>query len=127
MIGIDSSILIDILRGNVPPFEFGKDSSLCTSEIVVYEVFCGLYGSSHFSGKKIDQFEAILDTFTHIFPLDRKASVFAAQIFGKLSKEGHMIQHSDALIAGSLLANGCTKFLTKNVKDFERIKDLEIL
>ena len=127
MIGIDSTVLIDILRGNISFAELGEHSPICTSEIVVYEVFCGLYGSSYFSGKKIDQFQEILDTFTHIYTLDRKSSVFAAQIFGRLSKEGQMVSHTDALIAGNLLANGCTKFLTKNIKDFKKIKGLDIL
>lgn len=129
MLGIDSNILIDILRNRaagVKLKEYEKED-LCTSEIVVYEILYGFYASQYFSNQKREEFEAILDTFTYIFPIDRRASFHAAQIAGILSKQGQTIEHSDALIAGSLLANGCKRFLTKNVKDFERISGLEIV
>ncbi len=129
MIGIDSNVLIDVLRNkssisklkDLPPEE------MCTSEIVVYEIFYGIFASREFGEQQAKQFEAILDVFTHIFPIERKASVKAAMIAGKLSKSGNTIQHTDALIAGSMLANGCSRFLTRNVKDFERIKELDVV
>ena len=129
MIGIDSNILINILRNKTFAIRLEKYSAedLCTSEIVVYEILFGVFASQQFSEQKLREFYAVLDTFTHIFPIDRKVSLYAAKIAGRLSKSGQTIEHSDALIAGSLLANGCNKFITENVKDFERIKELEII
>ena len=127
MIGIDSSILIDVLRGDVSLERLQKYSDLCTSEVVVYEVSCGLYSSRNFHEKKIAQFEAILDTFTYVFPIDRRATLQAARIAGELLRTGRMIGHCDALIAGSFLANGCRKILTRNVSDFQRVQGLEVL
>ena len=77
--------------------------------------------------KRLKEFNVLLDTFAYIFPIDRKASTKAAEIAGKLSRDGKSIGHTDALIAGSLLANGCNKFLTNNKKEFENIPGLEVL
>lgn len=129
MIGIDSSILIDLLRNKLEAEKLSSflEDGICTSEIVVYEMLYGVYKARNFSHRQLKECEAVIDTFSSVFPIERKASVTAAKISGKLAKEGQTIQHSDALIAGSLLANGCKKFITKNVKDFERIEELELI
>lgn len=130
MIGVDSSTVIDLLRNKLSASslnELSKDDRLCTSEVVVYEVLCGIYSAQHSAEQRLKEFAAILDSFTFIFPVERATSIKAAQLAGKLSKSGQTIGHTDALIAGSLLANGCKRFITKNVKDFERIKELELV
>ncbi len=129
MIGIDSNILIDLLRRKESFLKLNKYEAedFCTSEIVVYEILYGIYAAHYDSDKKLKEFNAILDTFSYIFPIDSKASQKAAEIAGKLSRSGQTISHTDALIAGSLLANGCMNFITKNKKDFEKIKELKIL
>ena len=129
MIGVDSSILVDLLRGKLATGKLGRflEEGLCTSEIVVYEILYGVYKAEHFSEKQLEECEAMIDAFSYVFPIGRTASMMAAKIAGKLAKAGQTIQHSDSLIAGSLLANGCQKIITKNVKDFERIKELEVI
>lgn len=130
MIGVDSSTIIDLLRNKLPATslnQLSNDGRLCTSEVVVYEVLCGIYSAQHSGEQMLKELAAVLDTFTFIFPIERATSIVAAQIAGKLSKAGQTIQHTDALIAGSLLANGCNRFITKNTKDFERIKDLQLI
>jgi predicted nucleic acid-binding protein len=129
VIGLDSSIFVGLLRNKIPAEAIRKHANegLCTSEIVVYEIIYGLYASSNFSEKKLWQFEALLDGLVGVFAIDRKASIKAAQIGGELSKRGERIGHTDALIAGSLMANGCTKLVTGNSKEFEKIKGLSVL
>jgi predicted nucleic acid-binding protein len=129
MIGIDSNILINILRNKDFTFRLKEhiNEDLCTSEIVVYEILYGLHAAHNISEKRFGEFYALLDSFTHIFPIDRRASMYAARIAGNLSKSGQTIEHRDALIAGSLIASGCKKFITENIKDFERIRELEIV
>lgn len=129
MIGVDSTFLVDLLKSkaNHNLFSPYAEEDLCTCEIVVYEVLQGLYGSKYFNEKLLEAFEALLDTFTFIFPIDRKASRMAAKIGSQLLRTGNKIGHSDILIAGSFLANGCTTILTRNVKDFERIKEMRVL
>ncbi len=129
MIGVDSDVLINILRNKdfIVKLEKYSNEDLCTSEIVVYEIIYGLYAASYFNEKKAKEFYSILDTFTHVFPIDRKSAVYAAKIAGMLSKAGDSIEHRDALIAASLIVNGCRRFITGNVKDFEKIKELEII
>lgn len=128
MLGVDSSILVDVLRKrDAARLDKLSAEELCTSEIVVYELLYGIYANKQFSEQKLRELEAVLDTFTYIFQIERKTAIMAAQIAGKLSKAGQTIEDADALIAGSLLANGCTRFITKNTKDFERIKELELV
>ena len=129
MIGIDSSILIDLLRKKISPqvFKSYETEELCTTEIVVYEIFKGIFQLSANVDKKIAEFNAVLDSFGHVFSIDRKAVLKAAEIKGNLVKSGKTVDDPDVLIAGSLLANGCTKFLTKNKKDFENIKELVLI
>jgi len=129
MIGVDSTFIIDLLKsgGSAETFEPYAEEDLSTSEIVVYEVLQGIYGSRYFNETLLRTFEALLDTFTFVFPIDRKASRLAAKISAELQHAGKSIPHSDVLIAGCFLANGCLSILTKNKKDFERIEGLRVL
>ncbi len=129
MMGIDTNILISIFRKkeNAAILEKFASDDMCTSEIVIYELLYGIFASQTNKDARLKEFNALLDTFAYIFPIDRKASTKAAEIAGKLSREGKSISHTDALIAGSLLANGCNKFLTYNKKEFENIQGLELL
>lgn len=129
MIGLDSSVLIEILRNRASVDELRKyvDEEFCTSEIAAFEILYGAYAIPKLNERKLMAAETLLDSLAYVFPVERKAARKAAEIAGYLSKIGQTIGHTDALIAGSLLANGCKRFITKNVKDFERIKELELV
>ena len=43
----------------------------------------------------------------------------------KFIKKGNMISDCDCLTAGIALSNGVNKIVTKNVKHFDRIKDIK--
>ena len=51
----------------------------------------------------------------------------AAEIYDSLDSKGLRIDDNDVLICGIMLTNGIKKILTKNVKHFEKIKEIEIL
>ena len=129
MIGIDSNIIIDVLKDKQDSIrklsEFSPDE-MCTSEVVIYEILCGIF-TLRDPETRLKQFKALIDTFAYVFPVDRKASLKSAEIAAKLANVGKMTEHQDALIAGSLVANGCRKFVTKNVKDFKNIGELEVI
>ncbi|MBI2141528.1 type II toxin-antitoxin system VapC family toxin [Candidatus Woesearchaeota archaeon] len=129
MIGLDSSVLIEILRDRASVAELRKysEEEFCTSEIAAFEILYGAYALPKLNERKLMAAETLLDSLAYVFPVERKAARKAAEIAGHLSKSGQTIGHTDALIAGSLLANGCKKFITKNIKDFERIKELELV
>lgn len=83
MIGVDSSVLIDLLRNKLPASklkELSNEDQLCTSEIVAYEVLCGIYSAQHSSEQRLKEFAAVLDSLTFIFPVERATSIKAAQI-----------------------------------------------
>ena len=128
MIGIDSNIIIDFLKDKsfaLKIKEYFKEE-VYTSEIVIYEVLYGVYASKQISEAQVKEIEDFIDSL-NVFPVNRKSSIYAAKLAGRLAKEGKIIGDNDLLIAGTLLANGCNRFLTRNVKDFERIKELEII
>ena len=129
MIGVDTNIIVDILRKHITleKLQQYSDEDLWTSEVVAYELLYGAYASKEMTAEKIKYVEAILDTFIAILPINRKAVVEAAKIGGRLTKQGQMIDHMDVLIAGSLVAHGCKRFLTKDKRDFERIKELDVV
>ncbi len=129
MIGLDSSILIEILRNRASVAGLRKyvEEEFCTSEIAAFEILYGAYALPKLDERKLMAAETLLDSLAYVFPVERKAARKAAEIAGRLSKSGQTIGHTDVLIAGSLLANGCKRFITKNMKDFERIKEFELV
>ena len=62
----------------------------------------------------------------NIFPFDYKSSEEASSIFADLRKIGKILGIKDVLIAGICRSNKLD-LITKNVKHFKRIKDLEII
>jgi predicted nucleic acid-binding protein len=62
-----------------------------------------------------------------IFALGFKEAEKAAKTFDFLESKGLKIDNNDILIAGIMLANGMKKLITKNVKYFEGIDEIEIL
>jgi tRNA(fMet)-specific endonuclease VapC len=125
MICIDSSCVIDFLRGdkNARDVIFKYKEDIVTTEITIFEVFLGVY----LSNKKNE--ENILESFFDSLDVlniggwgDR-----AAKIFANLSEKGSIIEQNDCLIVATMLVNGCNKILTKNVKHFSRIEGIEVI
>ena len=125
MICIDSSCIIDFLRGkeNATKAISKYKNDIVTTEITIFEVFLGVY----LSNKKNE--ENILESFFDSLNVlsvggwgDR-----AAKIFSKLSKKGSMIEQNDCLIVAIMLVNGCDKILTNNIKHFSKIEGIEVI
>jgi predicted nucleic acid-binding protein len=62
-----------------------------------------------------------------IFALGFKEAEKTAKIYDVLESQGKTIDDNDILIAGIMLANGIKKLITKNVRYFERIVDIELI
>ena len=60
-----------------------------------------------------------------IIPFDKQAAERGGEIDGSLIKAGNKIGIIDSMIAGIALIRK-EKILTRNVKDFSRVKGLEI-
>jgi predicted nucleic acid-binding protein len=61
------------------------------------------------------------------FDLDRISSKTASKIYRDARKKGFTIGQFDSLIAGIFLSNGVNKILTRNKKDFEKMKGITVV
>ncbi|MFX1525581.1 MAG: type II toxin-antitoxin system VapC family toxin, partial [Promethearchaeota archaeon] len=62
-----------------------------------------------------------------IFPLGYKEAIKAAEIYESLEANGQLIDDNDILTIGIMVSNGISKIITKNVKHFEKIEQIEII
>ena len=120
---IDTDIFIDHLRGKNPGADiYAKiitEEIPYTTSITRFELFCGARNQ-----KEEDIINECLLGFS-LLPFDKKSSQEAARIYRDLKKKGQLIGMRDILIAGIALANNLP-VATKNKKEFERIKNLNI-
>lgn len=126
MIGVDSDCLIDFLRGNEAAIRVIEKfrGELATTEINRFEVFFGISLQKNFPQAESDAAHALFKTLG-VFPFEHGER--AAGILAGLARGGSVINQNDALIGATLLANGCARIITKNRKDFAKIKGLEII
>ena len=120
MILVDTTILIDFLRGKESVVKLigrvGK-YSIYTTEINVFELITSAYIAKENIEKHLDKVFALLSMIT-VLPLDRKSTIRSGEICGKLIKEGKKIEEADCLIAGIALSNGIKKIMTENRTHF---------
>ncbi|MFC1775106.1 type II toxin-antitoxin system VapC family toxin [Nanoarchaeota archaeon] len=122
---LDTTVLIDILRGNKDTHKILNQKQLfLTTQINMFEVIRGLFLQRITSSR----FHQVLEMFDNIrvLQLDDHAMIKSAQISSSLIEKGNMISDNDCLIAGIALSNGVTTILTKNVKDFKKIPELKL-
>jgi tRNA(fMet)-specific endonuclease VapC len=62
-----------------------------------------------------------------IFSLGFKEAKKSAEIYDKLESKGQIIDDNDILIIGIMLSNGIKKIITKNIKHFELIEEIELI
>ena len=129
MIFLDTSYLIDLLKGGVEATKLldklQSKAPFVTSTIVVYEFLVGAYNAEK-PEKELEVRSKILKKL-FIIDFDEKAANVAAEINVQLRKRGEIINSADILIAGSMLSNGISSLVSKNVKHFRRIKQLSII
>ena len=128
MIGLDTSAIVDIFRGNEKVKEFlEKNKEPLAATIMSYlELFFGINpGNPHHiaEGEYYDEF------FKSLYAIDltKDSCKEASGIYWILRKEGKTIEQFDCVIAAILIANGINKILTRNPKHFDRIKGLKVI
>ncbi|PIN79760.1 PIN domain nuclease [Candidatus Woesearchaeota archaeon CG10_big_fil_rev_8_21_14_0_10_34_8] len=128
MILVDSTVLIDFLRGEKTAIHAIKEESviLYTTEINVFELVTGTYAGKKNQKEHLERIFAMLSRMI-ILPLNRKATMKAGEIAGTLLKEGKRIEETDSLIAGIALSNGINTILTQNKSHYERISELDVI
>lgn len=127
MIGLDSSAVIDFFKGDA---SLKKLLESINDEIVVnrinyLEVMFGLNFEDG-SDKEEDFYDNLFSSL-FCFDLTFTACKKAGRIFLELKKKGALIEPLDCAIAGIYLSNSVRKIITRNVKHFERIKEMEVI
>lgn len=125
---LDSDILIATLRGNEDALRVinalkVEGQILATTVINAYELLLGAYLHPDVK-EKIIEVGTILNSLT-IHSLQSQMTNLAAGISAKLIKTGAIIDFQDIAIATITIANN-EILVTRNVKHFERIKELKI-
>ena len=120
MILIDTNVFVDHLRGHKPATEFFE--SLTTRDDVI---FSAITEAELIAGKECNDSNKreILLRFLHRWdkmPVSNQIALMA----GDISRD-HDLEAPDAIIAATALVNKA-EVVTKNVKDFKRVTDLEI-
>ncbi|MFH1917283.1 MAG: PIN domain-containing protein [Nanoarchaeota archaeon] len=122
-IGIDTAFLIDFFNGEKSAILFmGKHAKLLrVSELVIYEFLCG-----NLTGREQEVFMQAIQSFPAV-PFQREAAIRGSRIFRTSKKEGKSIGHQDCMIAGSYLANGIERIVTRNAGHFSKMREIELM
>jgi len=128
MIGLDTSAIIDIFRGDekIRKFLESNKEPLAASIASYLELFFGLNPDNNkhtIEGKYYTDFFKSL----HNVELTKNSCEEASRIFWALKKDGKVIEQFDCIIAASFLKNGINKIVTRNQKHFGRIKQLSVI
>lgn len=128
MIGLDTSAIIDIFKGNkdIEELLLKTKEPLAATIISYLELFFGLNPENPMHATEGKYY---LEFFKNLYNIDltMESCEEASKIFWTLKKEGKTIEQFDCVIAGSFLANGINKILTRNSKHFENIKQLTVI
>jgi predicted nucleic acid-binding protein len=122
---LDSTFLIDLMRGNKETSKIvNTEEVLLTTQINMYEVIKGF----HLKSMSDDKIQKALELFDNIkvLPFDDNASIKAAHVSAALMKSGDTISDCDCMIAGIALSRGITTIVTRNAKDFAKIKGVKV-
>ncbi|MFW9988959.1 MAG: type II toxin-antitoxin system VapC family toxin [Candidatus Odinarchaeota archaeon] len=133
MIILDTNACIDYLNGmnEIKKLISDQEDLVHITSITVYEINIGLERTKRkISAKRYHELFKIWTEFIssmEIFPLGYKEAEKAAEVYDNLESKGQLIDDNDILITGIMLSNGITKIITRNVKHFEKVKEIEIL
>jgi len=126
---VDSSFIIDVLRGTAEALAMSKDldargEAKFLTTPVLYEVSSGLMLTR--SRSETNAFRALASRFA-ILPFDEASAVRAAEIRAELMRLGRPKAHVDVMIAGIASAHGHTLVTRdKDLIDISESVDLHI-
>ena len=121
MIGIDTTAIIDLFKGEegVRSVLTNVHEPLVTTQLNYLEIFWGIDRTNTKHQKEIEYYDAFFDELKTI-ALDNYGCKKAAELFWKLRKDGKNIGKFDCIIAALLLSQGVNAIITRNVAEFER-------
>ena len=128
MIGLDTSAIIDIFRGDekIKQFLENNKEPLAATIMSYLEVFFGLDPKNPKHKEEGSYYGELFKTAYNL-GLTKDACEEASKIFWSLKREGKSIEQFDCVIAAIFITNGINKILTRNSRHFDKIKGLEVL
>ena len=128
MIGLDTSAVIDIFKGDEKIREFLESNKepLAATIMSYLELFFGLNPENP---RHMTEAKYYNEFFKGLYNIDltKNSCEVASKIFWGLRKEGKSIEQFDCVIAALFIANGINKIITRNPKHFEKIKHLDVI
>ena len=127
MFVLDTSVIIQFLRGRLPGFlkslEAGDPRMFAVPAVVLGELLVGAEKSrnSQAERRKVERFVASFK----VLPFDEDAARIYGSVRAELEKKGTPIGSNDMLIAAIALAHGAT-LVTLNDSEFKRVPGLRI-
>lgn len=120
---LDTTVLIDYLRGRLPVVVGLQDMSaaghtLMLCAVNVAEIYSGMHPAED------AETTALLRGLTYV-PVSRGAAEFAGRLRCQLARAGLTLHMPDALIGAISLQENAT-LLTRNVKDFSLVPTLRV-
>lgn len=128
MIGLDTSTIIDIFKGNKNIKELLENNKepLAASIMSYLELFFGLNLENPRHTEESKYYDEFFKSLYNV-DLAKDSCEESSKIFWKLKKEGKEIEQFDCVIAASFIVNGINKIITRNPKHFEKIKQLTVI
>ncbi|MCX9010840.1 MAG: type II toxin-antitoxin system VapC family toxin [Candidatus Methanoperedens sp.] len=125
---IDTSIVVDIERGNEETDNLLQhliltNNTILVSTVVTSEVFTGTYLRQDY--KKATKKAKELFSCFHIIPLDMEIAEITGKISAYLIANGIPVEYQDVAIAATFVRERGDWLLTKNKKHFTIIPGLE--
>ncbi|UVK40896.1 type II toxin-antitoxin system VapC family toxin [Mesorhizobium sp. AR10] len=121
---LDTNAVIAIMKGDadlLARLKHHRPQDFALSAIVVHELY---YGAEK-SQRKADNLARIEALQFPVLEFDREDARHAGEILATLATSGTPIGPYDALVGGQARARNLT-LMTRNVREFARIKDLTI-
>jgi predicted nucleic acid-binding protein len=127
---LDTTFLIDLLRGEhgavAKSKELNETGIHATTSINVFELVYGIHRSKRTDHPtRIAQAQRIFNRLL-VLPLNYDAASKAGEVLGELAREGKEISALDGLTACIALTHGCKVIVTRNVRDFKPIPEIQI-
>lgn len=130
MICLDSTVVIDFLRGvqeAIAVIKLHKEGNvLITTEITKFEIFLGINLKHQISEKEAAKAKEFFSSVS-VLPFDDSCGEEAAKIYVSLSKKGEIIEQNDVFISAIMNKNGCNEIITRNKKDFLKITGIKVI
>ncbi|MBS3138196.1 type II toxin-antitoxin system VapC family toxin [Candidatus Woesearchaeota archaeon] len=118
MIGLDTTAIIDLFKGNPEVREvIQKYSTFVTTDINYLELFFGLDLTRRQHQQEAEYYEQFFESVMKL-PLSRMAVLKASEIYWKLKKEGKTIGKFDCIIAAIYVTNNVHSVITRNTHHF---------